>query len=773
MLCFALGFLIGNCILQCQSSLPPSYLLYWCALGSFLLYFVQNPYFSSPKKILLGLLLGFAWAFIFAQGLLKWQLPKNIEGQPVLIEGVIADIPQVNHYQIKFLFNLEALHYQGKVDNPKQLIELTHSNLNFQPKVGDTFQFKARLKRIHSTQNPGSFDFEAWALQKGIRARGIIQQSPDNRFLTHHHFRYFLQQWRQKLLNELRQQLPGNSSPWLLALILGERSGIPKDEWEVLRRTGTNHLMAIAGLHIGMLVGLIHWLITCWWRCFPLLAIYLPRQYAASACALMVAFIYSAMAGFSIPTQRASIMLSVFVMATLSQRKVNPWHSWSLALLIILILHPLSVLNTGFWMSFLTIALIIYGTSGRLNPQGLWWKWGRMQWVITLGLLPLSLYLFQEYSLTAFFANMVAIPWLGFLILPFCFLSAIFLFLNSHLTQLCLWIANKHLIFLWQILKWFADRPLSAWHFLLPNELALLAATIAFLFFLLPRGLPGRWLGIVWLLPILFYQPTKPRSGEFFLQILDVGQGLAVVLQTKTHTLVYDTGLKFNDYIDSGEAIVLPFLRMLKTKKLDMVVISHGDSDHIGGLNALVKALPITTIKTSVPEKIHHPAVDYCQAGLNWQWDKVKFTFLYPNKAQLHSGNDSSCVLQVSNGAHSLLLTGDIERFAERQLLNLGIDLRTEILIAPHHGSKTSGLPQFIYATHPKWVIFPTGYRNRYHFPHVKVVARYHAIQARTLNTAETGAIQFKIGQTIESPILYRTFSQHYWFDNEDFNYKS
>lgn len=253
-----------------------------------------------------------------------------------------------------------------------------------------------------------------------------------------------------------------------------------------------------------------------------------------------------------------------------------------------------------------------------------------------------------------------------------------------------------------------------------------------------------------------------PHKNEFWLHVLDVGQGLAVVVQTHQHTLVFDTGAKLGAKFDMGASVVVPFLHSIGTNKLDMVVISHGDNDHVGGLNAILKSFPVTSIKTSVPEKI--PQAQLCLQGDKWEWDGVTFEFLYPSKGTLHLNNDSSCVLRIVSGDQKVLLTGDIEKFAEENLIKNKLELLSaRILIAPHHGSKTSGLNKFLMAVDPSHVVFATGYRNRYHFPHAIIVKKYQDLGAVMLNTAETGAILFRLNQQGLNYELYRMKHKHFW----------
>jgi competence protein ComEC len=760
MLLFTFAFLSGDLFLQTFSYLPNRQIFFVLVLILLLL--------KKYRKLVLMLfafILGFYWTNWFAASLLSWQLPKHMETRPVLATGYIASIPAVENQQTNFVFFLKTLQIKQDSYAVNRFIKLSWRQPVPDLNSGDQWQLWVRLKRIHGVQNPGGFDYEAWALQNQLRAAGYVITQYNNRKLSHDWFHYPMNQVRQLLQKKIVHDLP-QISPWLIALIIGERQGVPAQDWQILRRTGTNHLMAIAGLHIGIIAGFVFLLTSIVWKRIPYLLLKLPAQQAGWCAAFMAAIAYSALAGFSIPTQRACLMLSIFFVIFLLKRKLNPWNSWSLAVLIVLFINPLSVLTQSFWLSFGTIALIIYCMNGRLSPRGLWWKHGRIQWIIGVGLIPISLLLFQECSFISFIANTIAIPWLGFLILPLCFASAICYFIFPWLGKLLLIIADKNLALLWMILHWLSELKMSFIAYYIPDYFIFISILFAFIFLLYPAGFPGRWLGILWLLPLFSYQTAKPAHGEVWLTVLDVGQGLATVVQTQSHLLVYDTGAKFLEH-DMGESVVLPFLRTLQAKQIDMLVISHGDNDHIGGAQSIMDHLKMKAIRTSTPEKISHTTTTYCLTGQAWHWDGVDFKFIYPTAADLHLGNDSSCVLRISNQQHTILLSGDIEKYAEKKLMTSEKDqLAADILLAPHHGSKTSGLADFIAAVHPAFVIYATGYLNRYHFPHASIVQSYSAISAQQLNTAETGAIQFKLnpklGISVES---YRVKNKHFWYD--------
>ncbi len=757
MILFSLAFLLGDFWLQQFSQLPTDPFLFLLLMISTVFWRILRKYFQS-SYVFIAFALGFVWAAWYASQLLSWTLPKHQEGQSVMIKGYIASLPMIDRAETSFEFELANHH----------LIRLTWRDNHVPLKVGDEWRLNVKLKRIHGTQNQGSFDMEGWALQKGLRATGYVVSSPKNKLLKHDRFYAWINQQRQIVQEKIIKNLPDTATaPWLMALIIGEHHGMPLDDWRVLQKTGTNHLMAIAGLHIGLLAGFVRYGVAWCWRRFPFLVLRLPAVQAGAFFAWITALIYSALAGFSIPTQRAMIMLTIYVVALLSNRKINPWYPWSLALLTVLILNPLDILTDSFWLSFFTIALIIYGMSGRTMARSGWWKWGRVQWVIGIGLMPLSFLLFQSSSLISFIVNAMAIPWMGFFILPLCFLSGIFLFFNSFIGKLFLLLADHSVSILWFFLRWFSQLPFSAWEQVIPNSILCGLSIVAFLLFLLPAGVPGKWLGVVWLMPLFFYQPSRPRIGEDWLTILDVGQGLSVVVQTKHHALVYDTGPRYEGRLDMGESVLLPYLRAVGIRQIDTLVMSHGDLDHVGGTEALLKAMPVERIFTSVPEKFPMLSAQYCLYGKTWRWEGVTFSFLYPTSDHLHLTNDSSCVLQVDNGNQKILLTGDIEKQAENALLtHSASQLMANILIAPHHGSKTSGLASFIEAVHPEFVVYSTGYRNRYHFPHPTVMRAYRRIKAEQLNTAETGLIQFQLRKKARNliPQRYRITHQRYWY---------
>jgi competence protein ComEC len=757
---FSLGIIIATIVFQCLSTLPTLKALLWLTV----LTMVLSVAFHRKQKyvcLLFGFLLGVVLVYHAASQTINHRIQSGLEGKTLQIQGYIATIPTQGLHAYAFDFKLKSI---GK----KPTTGLVHLSWQ-EPKnvlhVGDEWRLWVKLKKPYGLLNPGGFDYEAWSLQANIIGNGYVVNKMQNEFIRSHHISYFIQSIRERLKTKLIENLKvSETSPWIIALATGERSNIDASAWEVLRRTGTNHLMAIAGLHIGIMAMLAHTLIHMVWRRFTVLMLYVPATEAASLGGLLMALVYSFLSGFSLPAQRASIMLSMAIACGLLRRQVSLWAVWIYSILITLIINPECVLGESFWLSFGSVALIIYGMSGRLYSKSVWWKWGRIQWVIALGLFPFSIALFQQFSLLSFVANSFAIPFVGFLVVPLTLLGSVTLMVSTHLGIGILSLADAILRFVWSGLVWLSHSNQAVFYQQVSSAWMLLASLLGIIILLLPKGFPGRLFGVTCSLPLILCLPTSPLSGEFKVSVLDIGQGLATVVQTQQHLLVFDTGSHINN-MDMGERVVVPFLRTLHKPSIDLLVISHGDNDHLGGAAYILKNFNVLGIKTSVPAKLSQPA-DYCLQGDTWKWDDVTFRFLYPTMADLNLNNDSSCVLSVSNGFKTILLTGDIEKLAEQHLVaNQSEYLKADVLVAPHHGSKTSADNAFLDAVKPHDVVFSIGYRNRYHFPNSAVISKYVERGVNRYDTVTAGAIQYTMTNTADNiaPSLYRPLHKHYW----------
>lgn len=718
-------------------------------------------------RILFWAVLGVAWAWCLAQLSMGDPLPADLEGQDVVVEGSIASLP-VATPQLRFLFDIDTLWLEEKEREHPRRVQLSWFEGDSPAlRVGQRWRLTVRLKRPHGFSNPGGFDYEGWLHRQGIGATGYVRPKAAQVRLGDYPYAYPVQRARQSLAEALTQALRGDAlGGVLIALAIGEQRGITAEQWEVFTRTGTNHLVAISGLHVSMIAFAAFVAVRWTWCRLPGLALRWPGAKAGAVAGMAVALGYAALAGFAIPTQRSVIMIAVVMSALIAQRALVPAQTLAVALLLVLLWDPLAVLDAGFWLSYGAVALIFYGMNGRVAADGWWWKWGRLHVLIAIGLTPLLLILFQRVSLISPLANFIAVPWVSFIVVPLILIGAAAVLVLPLLGEGLLSLAHAALFACWKVLEWMASLEYSHWSQHVPLAWTAFVAVVGVSVMLAPRGVPGRWLGAVLCLPMGLVLPPRPSHGEAWLTLLDVGQGLSTVVTTENHTLVYDAGPRFSLRFDTGEAVVAPYLRNLGRTRIDTLLVSHGDGDHSGGAASLLAQVPTVRVLTSAPEKIPvtSAAVDECKAGQAWTWDGVRFEILHPLPGSVDPGNDSSCVLRVTAGV-SALLPGDIEAPAEHVLVeNRGESLRADILVAPHHGSNTSSTESFLEAVQPRFVLFPTGYRNRYGFPKEPVIERYQEIKARMYDTARHGALTFVLSKReLAPPQVWRDEYRRYW----------
>jgi len=783
-----IAFLLGILLLQQVPSLPPAG---WAAVLPLALVLALRPPGRRARE---GLRLtgwaaaGFLWALLAANLAAGQPLPARLEGRDLVVTGHIATLPLAHSHSVRFELDVERLERRGRVVPGPGRVRLSWYGQVPRLRVGEPWHLTVRLKRPHGFMNPGGFDYEAWLYRRGIGATGYVRGHGEHQRLGPSAAGYAVQRLRQWLRGRIRSVLPaGRARAVIVALTLGERGGLDNADWALLRRTGTSHLLAISGLHIGLVAGLVWLLVRRLWSRSRRAVQWLAAPKAGAVAALAAAVLYSLLAGLSLPTQRALVMLAVVVVAVLTQRAVVPSRTLALALLAVLLIDPAAVMAPGLWLSFAAVAAILYGMMGRLRARsgraGHWRQWGRVQWVVGLGLLPVLLWQFQQASLISPLANLLAVPVVSLLIVPISLLGTCLCAVWAGGGAVVLHVASVLIGALWTVLGQLGALPAAQWTAPVapgpPGWAALSGALAALTLLLGPRGLPGRWLGLILLAPLVLARAPRPEPGVAWFTLLDVGQGLSAVVQTRHHVLVFDTGARFSASFNAGEAVLVPFLRQAGWRRVDMLIVSHGDNDHIGGARSLLAALPAGRILSSVPGRLRwavpraERGVAPCRRGEHWRWDGVGFRILNPDRPRPGAGNNGSCVLRVSAGGHRLLLSADIERPAERRLLRERRQpdaLAADILVAPHHGSKTSSSPAFVRAVHPRYVLFPVGYRNRYHFPAARVVARYRAIGAKRFDTAAEGAIGFRLGPAergagaaVAGPFLYRRTHRRYW----------
>ncbi len=732
------------------STLPPFWVIV-CGL------IVAVGLWLAQWRMLAVFLLGMVWALSFASLRQQDLLSSVLERQDVLVEGRVADIPIDFDQGLRFVLRTEAVLEPMGATLPSQF-RLSWYKKDAKVKAGELWRLRVRLKRPHGFFNPGGMDYELWMFSQALGANGYVREDAANKKLDDAPS-FSLQGNRQKLYDLLSNTLAGSDMAGIvIALVMGAENAISQAQWDVLRRTGTAHLVAISGSHISLISGMVFLLVR--FACSRLGVKRHPPQSIAAMAAFIAALLYAALADFAIPTQRALIMIFIVMVAIITQRNVRPIPTLALALFAVSVCDPWAVLAPGFWLSFGAVALILLVIAGRLRPSGWWADLCKINWATSLGLAPLLLIFFQQVSLISPIANLLAVPTIGFALTPVCLVGALLLGIIPPVGELILHGSEFMLGCIWWVLERLSALPWSQWQHASPPAWTLPLALLGSALLLAPKGIPSRWLGLVMLIPALTHVPRPPETGHFRLTLLDVGQALAGVVQTKQHNLVFDTGAKLGKNFDTGEAVVGPFLRQQGMNAIDVLVVSHGDNDHIGGADSLLQDFAVGQIYSSVPDKLPAP-VEPCRNGLSWEWDGVRFDLLSPF-GTLGNENDNSCVLRVSSPFGSVLFTGDIEKNAEAKLVeHYGENLQTDILIAPHHGSKTSSSKAFLDAVKPAYVLIPIGYLNRWNFPHPDVMKRYQSMNATVLDSAHSGSIT--VEPSVSLPESYRQIHGRYW----------
>jgi competence protein ComEC len=762
-----LAFVCGAITVQGLPELPSPMLLTGLTIAAPILFFLR-------RSLACALLLGFAWASAFALLRLHDELPRDLEGRDIIVEGAIASLPEPNERGVRFEFDL------GRTVSPEDGRVPGHLRLNWYDTTrtlhaGEHWRLTVRLKRPHGMLNPGGMDHELWLFSRNIRALGYVRESPGNVLLKPAN-PWLPGAWRQTLSDRIHATLADSRFDGVIrALVMGAEDAISPAQWEVLRRTGTAHLIAISGSHISLIAVVAYGIAAG--AAALLQVMRWPPPALAAVAAVAAAAGYSALTGFAIPTQRALIMIAIAMGGIIAQRHLRPVHTLTWALAAVVLLDPLAVTSPGFWLSFLAVGFILYLLTGRLQRPGLLHGLAWTNWATSLGLAPVLLFFFGQISLISPLANLFAVPVLGLAITPLALLSALALLVWPAAGIVLMGFTETLVAWTWKALEWLSALSWAQWqHAAPPLPMALLAALGAAVL-MIPRGIPGRWLGLFLLLPAATYVPAPPPEGSYRLTVLDVGQALASVVETRAHTLVFDTGARLSDSFDMGTAVLEPYLRSRGLSAIDTLVVSHGDNDHIGGAAALLQRFPVAAALSSVPDKLSHPAAKSCRAGQSWEWDGVRFEMLWPpapggggikGEGATGKDNDTSCVLKISAAQGSALLTGDIERGAESGLVKrYGAALASTVLVAPHHGSKTSSSPEFLSEVRPSTVLVSAGYRNRWGFPSPQVMERYRRLGIRAFDTASGGALTVLPGADGSGPglIPYRLSYRRYWHD--------
>ncbi len=739
MLYSALAFLAGICVYQYVPGL--SFSSCWWLLAGIPLLVFPVPLLRATGMSCAGLL----WICWQAGQVADAQLPFHLEGEELLVRGVIQGLPEtLGGQRLRFGFLIDQVSEKGHWQTLPLLARITWYRNKLAVAPGERWQLKVRLKRPRGFSNPGGFDYQRWLLAQGIQATGYVRKGKANQRL-YQTGSQAVQGLRQQLSAHLQQlEVPETMRALLRALGVGDRSAMSTTQWRVLQKTGTSHLLAISGLHVGMVAALVFFVARQGWSLFGDPQRW-PAPRVAAPCSMIAALAYALLAGFQVPAQRALVMVSLWMLAVMWTGRPDPWRVWGLALLAVLLLDPFSVAAPGFWLSFAAVALIALLTAGRHGRTGRLRRLLSVQFGLLLGLAPLQWLLFQQLSISAPFANLIAIPWIGLLVVPVMLAGILLLPFAPTVGDWLLGLSAHSLSILWWVLEQLAGLPVNLWQSPAVSAGWMLLFALGIVIVLLPAAFRLAPVGVMLLLPVFWLQAERPARGDVWFTLLDVGQGLAAVAETSNHVLVYDSGPAFRSGFNTGAAVLVPYLVNQGYRHIDRLVISHADNDHIGGAHSLFDRMDVFSIYSGEPGEIDWARSKQCMAGQRWVWDQVQFEYLAPFARG--EGNNSSCVLRIETAAGQvLLLTGDIERSVEQQLLEqYARRLAADVLVAPHHGSRTSSTDGFVNAVHAEYVLFPIGYRNRFGFPKPDVLARYRGTGARILDTATSGAVSIRL----------------------------
>lgn len=747
----ALALLCGVGFAFCLPELPRS-LLSWCLAGVGLLAWIALPRWRWFAACAFGL----AWACLHGGWAMQQRIPPALEGVDVVVQGRVSGLPQSRERSLRFDFVVDLAAGEAAILVGKRLRLSWYGSAPEVP-AGSRWRLQLRLKRPRGVQNPGGFDFERHALERRLAATGYVRESRENRRLQGGGG---IDAERQRLSEVIARSMASPRARFVQALALGDTRALDERDWEVLRATGIAHLIAISGFHVGLVAGfgalLMRWL----YRLRPRWGLRLPLPQAAAWAALACAGGYTALAGLALPTVRTWLMLATALVAVLSRRRFDAWQALALSLIAVLLVDPLSVLGAGFWLSFLGVGWLLWCLphERQLSLRNLVGAQG----VMSLSLLPLTVWFFGQASIVGPLANLVAVPWVSGIVVPLALVG-------TALSMLFEPLGSPFFIASGGVMQglWWGMEAMSHWRGALaylpaPDGVAFALAVLGAFWLLLPRGLPGKPLAAVLFLPLLWPAQERLQPGVAEVWLLDVGQGLSVLVRTHDHALLYDAGPAYTGGLDMGDAAVVPALRALGVSRLDAYVESHGDNDHAGGSDAVLRAYAPGRILASDPAR---HAAQACVAAEGWEWDGVRFTFLHPPLHFPYLKNDSSCVLKVEAAGSSLLLPGDISDTIEARLVReQGAALRADVLVVPHHGSRTSSSAAFLAAAGPEQALIGVGHRNRFDLPRPDIVQRYVDADIEVSDTATSGAIRLRLGHDrIDPPSAWRKVMPRFW----------
>ncbi len=707
-----------------------------------LLFALIGAVIASHARLVVFFAAGLAGLLVAAASDIDKRLDARFAGDSIMARVVVADFPQRRGRTVSFMARV--------ADNPwvPERVRVAWFNPPDDIGIGETWQLELRLQRPRGTRNPGVFDYEAWLFRERIAAVGYVAEGPRNRRLQAaaldgiDHLR---------LLTVQRIRASGvaaDQAAVLAAISVGARHLVTREQWDQFAASGTSHLMAISGLHVGIVAAAGYFLTLIVAGVLRMRGHHLRM---ASLVAMALAAVYALLSGLGVPAQRSLLMLVLAAVAVLCTREVRPFHVIATTCIVVVAISPIATLTPGFKLSFSAVVILLWIARRRLAvSHGVTrgavavWRLTGVQLSLLFGLLPLTALVFGRVSLLAPIVNLIAVPVFSFVTVPLMFLG---LGLTGSVRQLGDWLlhcAGWSLGVVDAVIDMALQVPLASVRVADLTGASMLLSLTTLAWVLLPPGWPGRGLAWLGLLAVVMYVPQRPPAGCVRVDVLDVGQGLAVLATTRASVLLYDTGPAYRNGGSAAESVLRPFLAARRISHLDHLVISHGDLDHAGGIGALRQAVSIGRILTG-EALAGAPQALPCHRGRAWRVDQVHFEFQYPSGISDVSGNNASCVLRISAGGHSVLLTGDIEGEAEAELLQNTRLQPADVVVVPHHGSRTSSGRALVGALRPTLAIVSAAHGNRWDLPDAEVRARWRDAGAEWLTTAEDGAISVSL----------------------------
>ncbi len=768
MIKLALSFLLGVLLFQTCRELPSlSYLFLFPILVLFWL--------KIPQTLFaLIILLGFSWTHLFAYHSLNPQISSDIVGNEVNVKGHIVELKTYTQEYSQFIFKLLTPSLESSDALVAKKVLLSWYQPKYQLRKGQLCHLTVKLKKPWGFSNPGAWDYEKTLFLQGITARGYVRQGTcqlaeiEVRKLSH-----LRESW---INNFLHKSANYDNAAFMQALTFAYRENITDQHWNILRKTGTAHLLAISGLHLSAVAFIVFLVIQKIYCMSATLCNVIPARTVAAVAAIFATLFYAYLAGFTLPTQRALIMVALALSAILLRRPMFSLSVYSSALLLVLIINPLAVLTAGFWMSFLAVLFIFIALNatkslGSKKFTSKLIRIGLIQCYLGVALFPISLLIFSEASIISPLVNLLAIPYVSFIVLPLLLFAQSIFLLGIENIEWLLNLIDMLLAGLWWGLEGFASTEYAAWQFK-PTLVGVICFEAGLYILVQAKGFPAKYLAWMLLLAMFALKEPSLKGGQLRMTTLDVGQGLAVVIELPHYTLLYDAGMRSRSGLNTGRIVIQPYLEWRNIQTVDMAIVSHNDNDHAGGMHWLLENTEVETLVVSNEPSLYSARhVTICRAGDQWQSGNVTFHMLHPPDKWQSNDNNRSCVLQISHPAGTILLTGDIEKLAEEWLVEqYGDKLASDLITAPHHGSRSSSSYRFVDRVHPQTVVFSAGYMNRYGFPHATISQRYQDRGTQIVDTIHHGAVTFlfDIEKGIQMQTGHRLKNKRYWHSTEE-----